>query len=45
LVKDLQNSLTETVLDISKDNHFFGVRAYDADGYRSPVAFAGAARE
>lgn len=27
----------------SKDNVFFGVRAYDKDGYRSPVAFAGAA--
>jgi Zn-dependent M28 family amino/carboxypeptidase len=36
---------TELTLDLSKDNYFFGVRAYDKDGYRSPVGFAGAARE
>jgi hypothetical protein len=36
---------TEPTLDLSKDNYFFGVRAYDQDGYRSPVGFAGAARE
>lgn len=36
---------TEVVLPISKDNHCFGVRAYDRDGYRSPVAFAAAARQ
>lgn len=27
----------EAVLELSKDNWFFGVRAYDVDGYRSPV--------
>jgi hypothetical protein len=31
---------TETRLPLSKDDSFFGVRAYDAQGYRSPVAFA-----
>jgi Zn-dependent M28 family amino/carboxypeptidase len=36
---------TEAALSQSKDNFFFGVRAYDKDGYRSPVTFAGAARE
>ncbi len=36
---------TEITLDENKDNVYFGVRAYDRDGYRSPVAFAGAARE
>ena len=36
---------TEWTGDISKDHHFFGVRAYDHDGYRSTVGFAGAARE
>ncbi|MFM9958040.1 MAG: M20/M25/M40 family metallo-hydrolase [Phycisphaerales bacterium] len=36
---------TEATLEISKDNVFFGVRAYDKDGYRSPVSFAGAAAE
>lgn len=35
----------ETTLDENKDNVFFGVRAYDKDGYRSPVTFAGAAKE
>lgn len=29
----------------SKDNWFFGVRAYDREGYRSPVAFAGVAEK
>lgn len=29
---------TEATLDLSKDDWFFGVRAYDKDGYRSPVA-------
>ncbi len=43
-VKDMGNA-TEARLDISKDNVFFGVRAYDAEGYRSPVSFAGAAAE
>lgn len=36
---------TEATIDLSKDNWFFGVRAYDTDGYRSPVAFPYAARE
>ena len=30
---------------VSKDNVFFGVRAYDKDGYRSPVAFCWAAKD
>lgn len=29
----------EATLDVSKDNFFFGVRAYDSEGYRSPVVF------
>jgi len=37
--------VTEYKLKLSKDDHFFGVRACDRDGYRSPVAFAGAAKE
>lgn len=37
--------VTEATIDLSKDNWFFGVRAYDHDGYRSPVAFPSAARE
>jgi hypothetical protein len=36
---------TSIDLPLSKDNFFFGVRAYDRDGFRSPVAFAGAAGE
>ena len=36
---------TEGTLELSKDNWFFGVRAYDKLGYRSPVAFPIAARE
>ncbi len=32
---------TELRLPLSKDNYFFGVRAYDRDGFRSQVAFAG----
>ncbi|CAG0954697.1 Aminopeptidase YwaD [Phycisphaerales bacterium] len=35
--------VTEWKTPASKDNWFFGVRAYDKDGYRSPVSFAGAA--
>ncbi|MEE8154851.1 MAG: M28 family metallopeptidase [Phycisphaerales bacterium] len=35
----------EYTIDLSKDNWFFGVRAYDSDGHRSPVQFAGAGRE
>lgn len=37
--------VTEVTIDESKDNFFFGVRAYDRDGYRSPVAFPVASRE
>ena len=36
---------TQARLPMSKDNFFFGVRAYDAQGLRSPVAFAWAAKE
>jgi Zn-dependent M28 family amino/carboxypeptidase len=36
---------TEATLPLSKDNVFFGVRAYDRDGYRSPVVFPGSRRE
>lgn len=38
-------NVTEGTLKLSKDNWFFGVRAYDKLGYRSPVAFPIAARE
>ncbi|MEV6813913.1 M20/M25/M40 family metallo-hydrolase [Micromonospora sp. NPDC051296] len=31
--------VTTTTIDLSKDNVFFGVRAVNRDGYRSPVAF------
>ena len=37
-VKDV-GDVAEATIDESKDNFFFGVRAYDKDGYRSPVAF------
>lgn len=30
---------TEVILPMSKDNFFFGVRAYDKDGYKGPVSF------
>jgi Zn-dependent M28 family amino/carboxypeptidase len=43
-VKDLGN-MTEATIDESKDNFFFGVRAYDKDGYRSPVGFCGEAKK
>lgn len=36
---------TSVRLPLNKDNVFIGVRAYDRDGYRSPVAFAAAAKE
>jgi Zn-dependent M28 family amino/carboxypeptidase len=42
--RDIGNT-QEATIDLSKDDWFFGVRAYDRDGYRSPVVFAGAARE
>ncbi len=38
-------NVTEATVDLSKDNWIFGVRAYDVDGYRSPVAALSAARE
>jgi Zn-dependent M28 family amino/carboxypeptidase len=31
--------VTQAKVDLSKDNAFFGVRAYDKKGHRSPVAF------
>lgn len=43
-VIDVGNT-NEYTIDLSKDNWFFGVRAYDSDGHRSPVQFAGAGRE
>ncbi|MEX2218935.1 MAG: M20/M25/M40 family metallo-hydrolase [Phycisphaerales bacterium] len=43
-VKDVGDA-AEATIDESKDNVFFGVRAYDKDGYRSPVAFPNASRE
>lgn len=41
-VRDL-GTATEARMSMSKDDVFFGVRAYDRDGYRSPVAFPRAA--
>ena len=35
--------VTEATIDLSKDDWFFGVRAYDREGYRSPVSFCSAA--
>jgi len=35
----------EYTIDLSKDNWHFGVRAYDEEGYRSPVSTPTAARE
>lgn len=35
--------VNEVELPLSQDNWFFGVRAYDRDGYRSPAAFCGLA--
>lgn len=32
-------NVTEAKIPLNKDNYFFGVRAYDADGHRSPVIF------
>ena len=43
-VIDVGNT-NEYVSVLSKDNWFFGVRAYDKDGHRSLVMFAGASRE
>ena len=36
---------TELRVDLSKDDGIFGVRSYDRDGFRSPVAACGSARE
>lgn len=36
---------TQALLPLSKDNLFFGLRAYDHEGYRSPVAFAAVAKQ
>ncbi len=38
-------AVTEGTVDLSKDNWAFGLRAYDRDGYRSPVSIPRAARE
>lgn len=43
-VRDV-GAATEVRLKINKDDHFFGIRAYDRNGYRSPVTFAGTAKE
>lgn len=43
-VMDAGNT-TEAAINVSKDNVYFGVRAYDREGYRSIVSFAYAARE
>lgn len=43
-VQDAGNVL-EATINLSKDDYFFGVRAYDRDGYRSPVMFPVAAKE
>lgn len=42
-VQDVGNTTTVT-LTAHKDEHLFGVRSYDADGYRSAVAFCGVER-
>jgi hypothetical protein len=43
-VKDVGAANTAS-LPMSKDQFLFGVRAYDADGYRTPVVFAWSAKE
>ena len=42
--QDVGNT-TEGTVDLSKDNWLFGVRSYDHDGYRSPVAYPFPARQ
>lgn len=42
--KDVGN-VTQATIDLSKDNWLFAVRAYDAEGYRSPAAYPSSARE
>ncbi|MBX3357295.1 MAG: M28 family metallopeptidase [Phycisphaeraceae bacterium] len=37
--------VTQATIRLNKDDYFFGIRAYDRDGYRSPVAFPHIARE
>lgn len=37
--KFVGNSLTYTAKEMSKDNYFFGVRAVDKDGNKSPVVY------
>ncbi len=32
-------------MPLSKDNYFFGIRAYDTGGYRSPVSFCWASKD
>jgi hypothetical protein len=34
-----QGDVTTATVNLSKDNVFFGLRAVDRDGHRSPVAF------
>lgn len=38
-------NVSEKTIPVSKDNAFIGVRAYDRDGYRSPVSFCTAGQE
>ena len=38
-------NVTAHTIDLSKDNYFFGVRAYDRDGHRSLVTYCGAGRD
>lgn len=38
-------NFTEARLPVGKDDVFFGVRAYDKDGFRSPVVFPAVAKE
>jgi hypothetical protein len=43
-VKDL-GLVEEVTVPMNKDNYFFGVRAYDRDGYRSMVVFPNTGRD
>ncbi|MCL4743045.1 MAG: M28 family metallopeptidase [Phycisphaerales bacterium] len=43
-VRDV-GDVTEATINRSKDNWFFGIRAYDRDGYRSPVVTPSAATQ
>ncbi len=43
--RDVGPATKATLPDVSKDDCFLGVRAYDKAGYRSPVGFARAAKE